>query len=466
MSDRLCLSLCDAARALRAPPPWAAARPRIAADSAALAALLAREAPPPIYGVNTLVGHMDDQGLDPEAAADFQAELLDNHALGGPPFFDAWTARCFSYAKAQAFSRGGAAVTPELYDQLLAAAVDPGFLPEVPRSCSYSCGDVIPGAHWARAFLAHRGEARPRPKEGLSLINGAFIHVGAGLAALPALERLWHIFLEASALNARACQANISNYSAILGPQEDPISELAAWMRDRAGVDGAYRRQDPISLRAFPQLAAALGRALAGFFAALDEALARPSDNPLIAASGPLSQASFLTPAITLATSQLVEGLLMVMWAIERRVHHLLSGAVPGIPVNNSSGPRDLGYVQVPKLMTAILEEARMLGGRRAFASGSSTSYGIEDHWSFGLASLATLDAVRGRCERLLAIELGLLALCGFAAQDGPAGRASAGAEGQRPAAVFAMTAERLAGMEPGVESRAALALVRPGSAP
>src|SRR5581483_1750023 len=50
--------------------------------------------------------------------------------------------------------------------------------------------------------------------------------------------------------------------------------------------------------------------------------------------------------------------------------------------------------------------------GRRTFASGSSTSYGIEDLWTFGLDSVEVLAAVLRNARRLLAVELVTAAAC------------------------------------------------------
>src|SRR5947207_8224364 len=82
------------------PPEWAAAEPRVAAEARHLDQLLASAPPPAVYGVNTLVGHLDTTGLPPERLDAFQAELLENHALGSPPHYEEREAVCIGYAKA------------------------------------------------------------------------------------------------------------------------------------------------------------------------------------------------------------------------------------------------------------------------------------------------------------------------------------------------------------------------------
>lgn len=420
MPHRPCLELLLHAEKRTRPPGWAAAQERIIAESRHLDRLLALDKPPAVYGANTLVGHLSDKPVSADRLEAFQAELLANHALGSAPYFEPREAVCIGYARAHFFSLGGSAITPELYKLVRTAVADPHFRPEVPRHCSYSCGDVIPAAHWALAlseYLKDTARYRLRRKEGIALINGAFVHVGIALSQVRPLFRTWHAFLLASRLNAHVCKANRSDCTAALTDDAaDPIRAVCDLLRP----EGAPRPrsngtvQDPISVRALPQVAAALAGAITAYLDALDQALRRRSDNPLIVVDSdePLSQGSFLAPMVTLAAGQLIESLLLALWAIERRTHHLLSGQVAGVPANASRAADELGLIQVPKLMTAILEEVRLKAGRRSYASGGSTSYGLEDLWSAGLETAETLAAVFAAAARLMAIELTVGAVC------------------------------------------------------
>jgi histidine ammonia-lyase len=418
MSRRPCRSLLEHAERHTVPAAWREAEPRVAADAAALDALLRGPASPAVYGVTTLVGHLDDRRLPPEEMARFQEELLRNHALGSAPYYPECEAACVGYCKAHFYSLGGSAVSPELFRRLRAAVADVAFRPRIPQSCSYSCGDVIPAAHWGLDLLQYLRREKPyrlRPKEGLSLINGCFVEAGVALARLPEVQSTWLAYLVAGRMNARLCRANRSDYSPLLATDNaDPIRVVSALVRDEAAGEREEGRQDPVSVRAFPQVAAALAEAVTGYLDALDQTLSRRSDNPLVLheAPEPLSQASFLAPRLALAAGQLIEAWLLALWSAERRLHWLLSGRVPGVPLNGSPDEGGLGFIQVPKLATAVLEETRLLAGRRTFASGSSTSYGIEDLWSFGLETLNVLTGVLRNARRLLAIEIVTTASC------------------------------------------------------
>jgi histidine ammonia-lyase len=416
---RRCLTLLAHVEAATVPAEWARQEPRLAAEADHLRALLSSPDAPAVYGANTLVGHLSDQAVPPEHLAAFQMELIRNHALGSAPFYGDWENRCISYARAHFFSLGGSGISPKLYRLVREAAADPAFRPKVPRGCSYSCGDVIPAAHWALALTKRLKAAGYvlRPKEGLALLNGVFVHVGLALALLRPLRRAWRAFLLASRLSARLCRANASNYTpALTDDAADPVRRLADLVRPEAQDERqpGQALQDPISLRAFPQAAAALAQALAWHLDSLDQALARRSDNPLVVAACPvpLSQASFLAPLVTLATGQLVDAWMMVAWMVERRTHYLLSGKVPGLPEEARTGPADLGLIQLPKLMTAVLEEMRSSAARRSFASGSSTSYGLEDFWTYGVVTADVLAGVLEQVYRLLAMELAAQHVC------------------------------------------------------
>jgi hypothetical protein len=347
--------------------------------------------------------HVDGLDAQRRRIDAFQTELVRNHALGSAPYYDELAARCIGCAKANALGLGGTGVTVDLYRHVCRAVTDIAPRPQVPLGCSYSCGDAIPGAHWAAALLdllQSRVGYRLRRKEGLALINGTFVHVGLALSCLPLLQGAWSAFLLASRMNARLCRAHRSKYTPVLADEpDDPIRQLSDLIRDSAPASlpgGAP--QDPISLRGFPQVAGALAQSMAGYLDALDQALAHRSDNPLIdtGSDEALSQGSFLAPQLTVAAGQLIDAIVLATWMSERRTHHLLIGRVTSIPANASRSTGDLGLIQVPKLMTAVLEEMRLRAGRRTFASGGSTSYGIEDLWTFGVNTSEMLTGVLG----------------------------------------------------------------------
>ena len=380
--DRLdVFELLDLADACRVPDALRARSGEIAREAAWYHDRI-RDGHVPVYGATTLTGHLDDVRVSVEAAVALQHRIIDSHCIGARPFQPPATARLVGYAKACAVAAGGSGLSAGIYEHLLDALCDPAFAPEIPVSASYSCGDVIPGAHWARALLEHGGFSGRHgllPGDALALINGSFVDLGTTLALVPALR---------DALVA--CSANAAGVA-------------RAWEH----ADGGGGTQAAVSVRATPQLMATLMLAATTLVRVLGEELATPSANPLVSmqAGRIESQASFMSPRLAVAKSALAEAVLFASWACQGRigavVQRLEAGEVPGIDA--------LDVVQVPKLTQAWLEESRLRLGRRLFASGAQTSRGIEDLWSFGTLASAQLEdgiAAWARMEATLSLLL------------------------------------------------------------
>ena len=397
------------------PKQWENAKGRIKKDAAYLEQLLNQSNPPKIYGVNTLVGHLDNVSVDKKEVDAFQNELLENHSIGIGENYSDYEIKCISYAKLHAFSLGGSGITSSLYDHLIQIMKQQDFPTYVPKNSSYSCGDVIPAAHWAREMtntLQKEYNYTLQRKEGLSLINGSFVHVGIAIAKLINIQSVWTLYNFNSIQYAKVLNTKQNTYTKnVLLDDADSMHLPLNWLTKEITEDGQYNVQHPVSIRSYPQVASALFNSITAYMDSIEEQLTRRSDNPIVLfeEEDPISQASFLAPMISLATSQLIDAILLTMWQIERRVHFLLSGEVSGIPLNAKDKDNKLGFIQVPKLISAKLEESRLKSGRRTFASGSSTSYGIEDIWTNGLSVLETLDDLIKNMNSMMAIEFALL---------------------------------------------------------
>ena len=369
MTESYSLELLSHIKRETLPLSWYECANLIKEDEQWLDMLLSSNDPPPIYGVNRLVGHLDDVEITNQEIRKFQKNLIDNHCLGTEPYYTSFEAKCISYVKANAISLGGTGVTFRLFDLLLKTIRDKDFQPRIPLSSSYSSGDVIPAAHWTKdliVYLEEKYDYELKRKEGISLINGSFIHLGVALAKLSSLQKTWDSYLFASILNANTVEANQSNYSEHINSNpKSSINNISKRLKKYLKSDNIYKKQDPISIRSLLQVSSTLAETMKFYMNSLDQELTSRSDNPLVISGcdEPLSQGSFLSPIVTVSTSQLIESILMTMWTVERRVHHLLSGHVEGIPQNGGQSESDLGFIQVPKLMTAILEETRMVAG-------------------------------------------------------------------------------------------------------
>lgn len=384
-----------AATTLSEPQRWQAVSSRIEAEHQHKTALLSNGAIP-VYGANTLTGHRDGENVEQSDVVAYQYEILDSHAIATAPFYDDSVARHITFAKLYNLCAGGSGVSPALFSRLRELALSADFTPLVPRHASYSSGDVIPAAHWAREMLNWRAPYTPEAGEVMALINGNFVVLGRGAELVFRLCDLVR-----RSLDNTARMLFVTHCDAVPFHVEKPSSRC--WVVDvfRA-LEGwcvaplAGFRQKSVSLRATPQVVQGLCDALDDWLCEINRLLTLPSGNPLFDPShpAPLSQASFLTPVLSVKTGSLIEHLLLFAWAATGRTQFLLSGEVSGVPRDASTGQSRLSLIQYPKLMTACLEEARMIAGRRVFASGASTSYGIEDIWTQSLTQLDQLNAV------------------------------------------------------------------------
>ncbi|MBS3805691.1 MAG: aromatic amino acid lyase [Oleiphilaceae bacterium] len=409
-------TLITLARAQRVPEAWQPDDTPALAGHLSLSKLIHSETPPAIYGANRLVGHLDGTELEAEDIARFQLHLIESHRIGGPPWMSDWQVRCVTYAKLAALNSGGSTISRPLYKQILRCATADDFAPSLPVNASYSAGDVIPAAHWAHGVINHENYLQQQSldiKEGLSLINGTFVHLGQALSLLPRVERLVANSLGLSRLFAdiTGCGPLASHWRAV-DPTDGPLAACWRFLGHSQTPDGD--RQESVSVRAAPQLADALISALRQFAGELDTHINRPADNPLISDHplAAISQASFLAPRLTVATAGLIETLMLTGWGNVQRAQYLLSGYVPGIPAQAVEPDRPLGLIQVPKRMMAELETLRLNTGRRAFASGGATSEGIEDLWSHGMAANRQLETALEAAESIMALEFALLAWC------------------------------------------------------
>lgn len=373
-----------------------------------------------IYGFTTLPGHREGDSLDPRALENYWMEVVDAHAIGQGPYYSDELARCITVAKISNIATGYLGLGVETFSKVRSALVDSRFSPSVPRGASYSCGDVIPGAHWVKGFTSYLrsvdGRVQMAPGDVMALMNGNYVHLGLALGALPAAQTVWNLNLIAIALSSSASSARASDFFFWATSEGRKTTEALRHVEQLA--HGALRSsgvQDPVSLRAAPQVIEVLATALDSLLNSLDSVLLRPSGNPLFPpdSGAPLSQASFMSPALTVVESSLIEAALLVGWAAHSRLTYVLGGHAPLVPKDGVfDSARPLGLIQLPKLVLARLETVRSYAGRRAFASGGTASSGLEDLWSHGTNTTGLLHDVLAEVALILAVEAVASAWC------------------------------------------------------
>ncbi|QOC23655.1 aromatic amino acid lyase [Wenzhouxiangella sp. AB-CW3] len=396
-------------------PRWASAALQIKAEHDH-AINMVRSNNTAVYGSNTLTGHLDDNKLNPNQAWITHENILREHAIGGSTFMSRSQARLVGFARMHTWSNGGSGISPYLFELAEKGVTNRHFSPAVPLDSSYSCGDVIPAAHWSLDLLDtirkdHQVELSPPDLMGL--INGAFISIGFSLSLLPRIENCYQQILMASRLMGSISGFDFSSIGAIRKQQDtgDLWQSMEPLIKPYQPIIKPNQSQHPVSFRALPQALSSFARCHRELQCELDLLLSQPSCNPYfdLSRDEAVSQASFLTPSLTLKLGSCIESALMMGWLLVNRCNHLLSGKVPSIPRDMRVSDASIGMIQYPKLMMAKLEEARLISGRRTFASGGDTSYGVEDLWTNSLNSARQLDSMLDALTWISAIELRIL---------------------------------------------------------
>lgn len=400
---------------LKQPATWSHANERVGQEHA-LARRLASTPGVKVYGTNTLTGHRECEGLGSDRKTDIDKEIIRSHAiLNREPYGD-FECRCISYSRLYLLSAGHSGIDECVYRELQSICVDPKFLPSVPGDSSYSCGDVIPAAHWTKHAidaLAIAGVPTP-PGTVMALMNGAFVQIGLAAASTRDLSLAFALLVETATIQS-GLSGRASEYFRPSARKDTWAFRVIEHARQRARLgESDPAGQSPVSIRSIPQQLETLCSAIEDYLGEIDRLLGEPSGNPLFCTETgkALSQASFLCPTLSVRTGALTESLLFCAWAVVQRTKAVLGGKF-GIPIDGGTGDTPLGLIQVPKLMMAKLESARARHGTRIFSSGGQTSYGMEDLWTKGLQQVEALRDLCSTVSELCLLEAHVLSYIG-----------------------------------------------------
>lgn len=357
-----------------------------------------------VYGMNTAVGHRDaSMGFRQETV---WKEIVESHLIGVGLPYSSFQARCIGFSKLMQWCNGQSGVSPELFDHVTRVISELDFFPNIPSGQSYSSGDVIPATHWAVAVLqgTHNIPSFTGAGEAMPLINGSFVHVGLAAASMPIFDKCYKVWLSSTEkILASICRNNSLIFSS------EYKFQFALSNNFDYGKPPLLGPQDSVSIRASLDVAEVMRQNRENMELRLSSALSTPSSNPLIDKNFPfpISQASFLESSLVIAQSAFIESILLAMWVSVSRIQYILSGVLPGIPLDG--GGSGLGMIQRPKKMLAILEHARLKAGRRVFASGGSASNGIEDLWTNGVFVSELIDDLCRMFEDCCEVEAGII---------------------------------------------------------
>jgi histidine ammonia-lyase len=350
------------------------------------------------------------------------------------------------------FSQGYSGVSVQVVETLL-ALLNAGLLPIIP-----SKGSVGYLTHAAAIGIVLIGEGACRQgdelllgkdalqrigreplvlqaKEGLSLVNGT--PCATGLGAL-AVSRLSHLLEWADATAAMTYEN--------LGAQAYPFAEMPLALRRSEGLQdvgrnlrqwlegsqllaqsAGSRTQDPLSLRAVPQIHGAVRDTVAYVSEVVDRELGSVTDNPIVSGSPAApevhSQAHAVGAALGLAMDALAIAAAELAAISERRIDRLVNPLVSGLPAFLATGSGIYsGLMIIQYTAAALVAENRRLAAP-ASLDGGITSALQEDILTHATPAADKALAVLDNLHTILAIEV-MSAAQAYDLQPGSAAKA------------------------------------------
>jgi len=402
------------------------------------------------YGINTGVGALCDVIVSTENQSHLSHNIVLSHACGVGAPLSKFQARAVMAAQINNFAHGYSGVRLEVVSTLLAflnadiVAVIPsrgslGYITHAAAIALLTLGEgeaLFQGQHISGADALKIINAQAltlAAKEGLSLVNGS--PCASGLASI-ALERAKKLVDWADAAAALTI--------AVLGNQKNIFDEAPMRLRQSPGLvetvqnlrhhlagcesDGRISRtQDPMSLRAVPQVHGAVRDSLGWIEQTITRELASVTDNPLVSGSPetPLvySQAHAVSTALAFAMDHLSVVTTQLGIISERRIDRLLNPLVSGLPafLSSQSGVQS-GFMIAQYTACALCGENRRLA-TPASLDGGITSAFQEDVLPHSTPAAEKALRIIDNLELILAIEL----LCAAQAHDmSPLGRRGA----------------------------------------
>jgi histidine ammonia-lyase len=410
-----------------------AARRRVRAARRLVQALVAQNVR--AYGVNTGVGALCDIIVTEPKQRQLSRNIVMSHAVGVGAALETSEVRAIIAAAINNFAHGLSGVRVEVLDRLLALLAE-DCIPEVPAQGSVGylshmahIALVLIGAGHARVHGRRRSGAQAlraahlqplvlEAKEGLSLVNGTPCVTGLTALALLRTERLldWADLIGAMSfenLHGQMAALDAESLKLRASPTLWRVGERmrAALLGSAILAAGAGRRtQDPLSLRAIPQVHAAVRDQFEHACVLTNAELASVTDNPVVlgsvAAPRALSEAHAVGASIGLSADALGIAIAELAAMSERRVDRLVNPLVSNLPAFLASdGGVGTGFMIAQYTAAALVAENRRLAAP-ASLDGGITSALQEDHLSHATPAALKLLKILGNAELILSIEL------------------------------------------------------------
>ncbi|HXI78517.1 MAG TPA: histidine ammonia-lyase [Steroidobacteraceae bacterium] len=387
------------------------------------------------YGVNTGVGALCDVVVPASKQMQLSRNIVMSHAVGVGPLLEAAPLRAIMAAAINNFAHGHSGVRPAVVEGLT-ALLNTDCLPEVP-----AYGSVGYLTHMAHIALVLLGEGRARlhgrplsgaeamrsigfaplvleAKEGLSLVNGTPCATGLAAIALGRTSRLldWADLIAAMTFENLHGQIAVFDADALGLRVSEGVKQVGG--RLRAILSGSAilhrsagrRTQDPLSLRAVPQVHGAVRDLHVRTAQVVDDELASVTDNPILMGTPDhpraVSGAQAVGAALGLAADSLGIAVAELAAMAERRVDRLVNPLLSNLPAFLAADDgAHSGFMIAQYTATSLVADNRRLAAP-ASLDGGVTSGLQEDHLSHATPGALKLLKIIDNAETVLAIEL------------------------------------------------------------
>jgi histidine ammonia-lyase len=414
----------------------AGARERVRAAAATVAQ--AAESGRPVYGVTTGLGNRVVEAVDGAQAAEFSLRTLRGRAMSvGEPLSRELT-RAAMLVRLNGLCAGGAGAGEPVAEGL-AALLNAGVHPSIPRSGSVGASDLCMMAHVGLGLIgegeaeldgeripAHRALAATGlapvilgAKDGLAICSNSAVSVGA--AALALVDAL--AWLQAAQV---AAALSMEGFRANLTPLDPRVVDARPAPGQRWAADGlrallaggaltepgaARRLQDPLSFRCASQVHGSLRFALEILAQALEPELTGAADNPLVLSADDeiVSNGNFHVPALAMALDAVAIAIAQVASTVTERQARLKMTLLSGLPQNLvGSGPMHpsrSGLAPLSKTAQALTLEIRHRAAPLAVHPTVGAD-GVEDDSTGAAQGALRLAEQLERLRLLVAVEL------------------------------------------------------------
>jgi histidine ammonia-lyase len=389
----------------------------------------------PVYGVTTNLGALKDRRLSDEEQSQFQRHVLLSHATGVGPELKADVVRAVILARLNGMARGGAGVSSEVFDALL-AMLNAGVHPIVPGVGSIGMSDLPQLAHLSLPLvgegevefndsrlpggegMAAAGIALPHlgPKDGLALVSANSVSVGYGALVVSRSRDLIATADLAAALSLEALGGHTSPLDQLVEQARRFSGQLVSARQMRALLEGSslwtlpatLGVQDPISFRSAAQVHGAVLDAYDAVRSTLETELNSTGDNPmvLVERKAIVSDGNFHPAGLSIAFDTLAIALAQLSSMAANRIVRLMDPHFSHLPAYLAPQPdRNVGLGVVQKTATALSALVRQ-GANPASLDYVPVAGSIEDHATMALQGVAKADRCIDAALDLFAIEL------------------------------------------------------------